>query len=49
MSTAELLPASPDILEGVDDLIQLSFLNEHSVLHNIKHRYAQDLIYVSRI
>jgi myosin-5 len=49
VSTAELLPANPDILEGVDDLIQLSYLNEPSVLHNIKHRYAQDLIYVSRI
>ncbi|XP_011029402.1 PREDICTED: myosin-2-like [Populus euphratica] len=45
VSTAELLPANPDILEGVDDLIQLSYLNEPSVLHNIKHRYAQDLIY----
>nr|TKS18183.1 hypothetical protein D5086_0000006660 [Populus alba] len=45
VSTAELLPANPDILEGVDDLIQLSYLNEPSVLHNIKHRYAQDLVY----
>ncbi|KAG5235563.1 Myosin-2 heavy chain [Salix suchowensis] len=45
VSTAELLPANPDILEGVDDLMQLSYLNEPSVLHNIKHRYAQDLIY----
>ncbi|KAL6975369.1 hypothetical protein U1Q18_024164 [Sarracenia purpurea var. burkii] len=26
----ELLPANPDILEGVDDLIQLSYLNEPS-------------------
>ena len=49
MSTEELIPANPDVLEGVDDLIQLSYLNEPSVLHNVKHRYSQDLIYVSRI
>ncbi|KAG6793885.1 hypothetical protein POTOM_003110 [Populus tomentosa] len=45
VSTEELIPANPDVLEGVDDLIQLSYLNEPSVLHNVKHRYAQDLIY----
>lgn len=49
MSTAELLPANPDILEGVDDLIQLSYLNEPSVLHNLKYRYSQNVIYVSAI
>jgi myosin-5 len=49
VSTEELIPANPDVLEGVDDLIQLSYLNEPSVLHNVKHRYSQDLIYVSRI
>lgn len=43
--TGELLPANPDILEGVDDLIQLSYLNEPSVLHNLQHRYSQDIIY----
>ncbi|KAK9268785.1 hypothetical protein L1049_000548 [Liquidambar formosana] len=45
VSTGELLPANPDILEGVDDLIQLSYLNEPSVLHNIQYRYSHDLIY----
>lgn len=44
--TAELLPANPDILEGVDDLIQLSYLNEPSVLHNLQHRYSHERIYV---
>ncbi|KAM7277865.1 hypothetical protein ACFE04_004999 [Oxalis oulophora] len=44
----ELVPANPDILEGVDDLIQLSYLNEPSVLHNLGHRYTRDLIYVSK-
>ncbi|KAL3850779.1 hypothetical protein ACJIZ3_012661 [Penstemon smallii] len=43
--TQELVPANPDILEGVDDLIQLSYLNEPSVLHNLQHRYSQDVIY----
>lgn len=47
MSTADLLPANPDILEGVDDLIKLSYLNEPSVFHNLKCRYSQDMIYVS--
>ncbi|CAN4087411.1 unnamed protein product [Withania somnifera] len=41
----ELLPANPDILLGVDDLIQLCYLNEPSVLHNLQCRYAQDRIY----
>ncbi|KAB5521493.1 hypothetical protein DKX38_025812 [Salix brachista] len=45
VSTEDLLPANPDVLEGVDDLIQLSYLNEPSVLHNVKHRYAQGRIY----
>ncbi|KAL0443487.1 UNVERIFIED_CONTAM: Myosin-2 [Sesamum latifolium] len=43
--TQELLPANPDILEGVDDLIQLSYLNEPSVLHNLHYRFAQDTVY----
>ncbi|WJX73410.1 Myosin-2, variant 3 [Trifolium repens] len=45
VARTELLPANPDILEGVDDLIQLSYLNEPSVLHNLRFRYSQDMIY----
>ncbi|KAL3508613.1 hypothetical protein ACH5RR_028014 [Cinchona calisaya] len=41
----ELLPANPDILEGVDDLIQLSYLNQPSVLHNLRYRFSNDIIY----
>ncbi|XP_027170682.1 myosin-2 isoform X1 [Coffea eugenioides] len=41
----ELLPANPDILEGVDDLIQLSYLNEPSVLHNLQYRFSRDIVY----
>lgn len=46
MLTRELFPANPDILEGVEDLIQLSYLNEPSVLHNLQYRYSCDKIYV---
>ncbi|VAH29032.1 unnamed protein product [Triticum turgidum subsp. durum] len=40
-----LLPANPDILDGVDDLIQMSYLNEPSVLYNLQYRYSRDHIY----
>lgn len=49
MPVGEVLPSNPDVLEGVDDLMQLSYLNEPSVLHNLQHRYARDMIYVSNI
>lgn len=49
VSRVELFPANPDILEGVDDLIQLSYLNEPSVLYNLQCRYSKDIIYVSMI
>ncbi|PKA45876.1 hypothetical protein AXF42_Ash016902 [Apostasia shenzhenica] len=41
-----LLPSNPEILDGVDDLMQLSYLNEPSVLYNLRYRYERDLIYV---
>ncbi|KAJ3680383.1 hypothetical protein LUZ60_016661 [Juncus effusus] len=40
-----LLPANPEILEGVDDLMQLSYLHEPSVLYNLQYRYSRDMIY----
>ncbi|KAK9674026.1 hypothetical protein RND81_12G206000 [Saponaria officinalis] len=43
--TTDLLPANPDILDGVDDLIQLSYLNEPSVVGNLHYRYSRDQIY----
>ncbi|MQL72214.1 hypothetical protein Taro_004528 [Colocasia esculenta] len=45
VNSEELLPANPDILDGVDDLMQLSYLNEPSVLYNLQYRYSQDMIY----
>ncbi|KZV27226.1 myosin-2-like [Dorcoceras hygrometricum] len=41
----ELLPANPVIVEGVDELIRLHYLNEPSVLHNLHYRYCRDNIY----
>ncbi|XP_076890093.1 myosin-1-like, partial [Bidens hawaiensis] len=40
-----LLPANPEILDGIDDLIQLSYLSEPSVLYNLQYRYDRDMIY----
>lgn len=40
-----LLPANPNILDGTDDLLQLSYLNEPSVIHSLKCRYSDDMIY----
>ncbi|KAI9070663.1 hypothetical protein K1719_047376 [Acacia pycnantha] len=45
VARSELLPANPDILKGVNDLIQLSYLNEPSVLHTLRFRYSQEMIY----
>ncbi|GMH25517.1 hypothetical protein Nepgr_027360 [Nepenthes gracilis] len=45
VSMTELLPANPEILVGVDNLIQLSYLNEPSVLYNLQYRYSHDKIY----
>ncbi|KAI7742348.1 hypothetical protein M8C21_012038 [Ambrosia artemisiifolia] len=45
VSRGELLPANADVLDGVDDLVELSYLNEPSVVHNLQCRYDRDIIY----
>ncbi|XP_022743577.1 myosin-1-like isoform X1 [Durio zibethinus] len=45
VNSDSLIPANPDILDGVDDLMQLSYLNEPSVIFNLQYRYNQDMIY----
>lgn len=45
VSTVDLLPANPDIVEGVDDLAQLGYLNEPSVIHSLQRRFSRDKIY----
>ncbi|PWA83025.1 IQ motif, EF-hand binding site, P-loop containing nucleoside triphosphate hydrolase [Artemisia annua] len=42
VSTRDLLPGNTEILDGIDDLVELSYLNEPSVLHNLQHRYDRD-------
>ncbi|KAJ0570977.1 putative myosin ATPase [Helianthus annuus] len=45
ISTGEILPANEKNLDDVDDLVELCYLNEPSVLHNLKYRYSRDVIY----
>ncbi|KAK9074189.1 hypothetical protein SSX86_006786 [Deinandra increscens subsp. villosa] len=45
VSTGELLPANSEILDGVDNLVWLGYLNEPSVLCNLQYRYHRDVIY----
>jgi myosin-5 len=42
-----LLPTNPSVLDDVDDLIQLSYINEPSILHVLQRRYEMGKIYVS--
>ena len=39
---------NPPKFEKVEDMADLTCLNEASVLHNLKERYFSSLIYVSR-
>lgn len=45
VSTGELLPANAEILDGLDNLVGLGYLNEPSVLCNLQYRYHRDVIY----
>ncbi|KAK9093194.1 hypothetical protein Syun_028105 [Stephania yunnanensis] len=45
MPKGTVLPANPNFLEDPDDLVQLSFMNELSVLHNLYCRYSQSKSY----
>lgn len=40
---------NPPKFEKTEDMSNLTFLNDASVLHNLRARYASMLIYVSRI
>ena len=42
---AQFRPWHTAILEGAEDLTQLSYLNEPSILHDLNHRYGGDDIY----
>lgn len=45
----QLAQVNPPKYEKTEDMADLTFLNEASVLHNLKQRYYSNLIYVSRI
>lgn len=45
VSTENLLPANPNVLDDVDNLIQLGYLNEPSVLHCLEGRFFNGLTY----
>ena len=47
MRKDEVQKMNPPKLEEVEDLTELSFLNEASVLHNLTSRHYSCLIYVS--
>ncbi|CAI9303676.1 unnamed protein product [Lactuca saligna] len=45
VSTRDLFPTNTEILDGVNNLVELGYLNEPSVLCNIQYRYQRDVIY----
>lgn len=44
--TALLSPMNPPKFEKADDIADLTYLNEASVVHNLRQRYFSSLIYV---
>lgn len=44
--TDDLAPMNPPKFDKVDDIAHLTFLNEASVVHNLRQRYLSGLIYV---
>lgn len=47
MSKEDVQNANPPKFDKVEDMAELTCLNEASVLHNLKQRYFSNLIYVS--
>ena len=45
ISASCVVPANPSLLDGIDDLTRLSYLNEPSILHDLHQRYATGSIY----
>ncbi|KAL8291895.1 hypothetical protein RQP46_002153 [Phenoliferia psychrophenolica] len=45
VSSVELRPVNPPNYDGAEDIANLTFLNEASVVHNLKTRYEDDCIY----
>lgn len=47
MREAELQPMNPPRFDLLEDMAMMTHLNEASVLHNLRQRYARWMIYVS--
>lgn len=45
VEVAVVEPANPGVMEKVDDLTELSFLNEPGILHVLKERYDDSMLY----
>lgn len=45
---AELQPMNPPRFDLLEDMAMMTHLNEASVLHNLRQRYARWMIYVSQ-
>ena len=41
----DIYPTNPDIQDGIDELTELSYLNDPAVLDNLYVRYKKDIIY----
>lgn len=44
----QCFPVNPPKFEKVEDMADLTYLNDAAVLHNLRQRYYHKLIYVSR-
>ncbi len=47
VASKDVVPANPEFLDETEDLTRLSFLNEPSILHNLRRRFTHDSIYTS--
>jgi hypothetical protein len=47
VAAGDVVPANPDLLDEMDDLTRLSFLNEPSILNNLLCRFKDDSIYTA--
>ena len=47
--SAQVMQVNPPKMEKFDDVSNMTYLNEASVLWNLKSRYVAKLIYVSKI
>ena len=47
MAHRDVVPANPGMLDEMEDLTRLSFLNEPSILHNLLRRFQADSIYTA--